>query len=1561
MKDLINDEKFLELKKQLEILGNSGDVRDYLTVQKELLSYDLSDIPASLFSGMTFYSDDAGNIDFSSTNANLDFSLVKFENVGEGLGKIIAKGCNVSNISKLTYFYDKDSFDEEVVVRKSHLFLEDKISEELRRKFIERKLTYSDIINLSDLDFQILLHDSSDLRKNDKFEHFILSFTDMHDAICLLRANNDLFVDINNIIFSNDDSSDDIVSTDNLSINIDDDPYKQREDIFALQRANVSKSIDLNNYSLAFRDKYSKIFDGSIGYSDIISLAPLFPDCNLALFSLDNGLRNLSLDVGYSHLVKFLGEYKELFDAISSDNKYYNFISNLEYSVREALTDRIIYSYFHDSSTEYTNNSNLDVDFVLRKAVMYLLPKLGMANNVFDYYEKFSMTDFSFLEVNDVSDLDKVTSNTVIINNDINNLIGVLGLENIKRFARESNAFSKEHGGLRNSFISGLDYFGKKSLNLNLNYAGFISTLSDSIMRSLYIPDYSFLEGPARDDLNQFFLPNDADDELKRLFYHRRLTLKDLKKNPSWIPYLDNVSLSFAVREFSNDRIFDQYFLKEVSNKFGNRNILNLFSSYESFFTYQDNFSVPLYFNDFESFQDDFLEEIYNSVVNNDFLDKIVDFPKEFKDKYPDILIDDSAPDELKELFYTKSITYDYLKEHPECFKFLEGKNRAVLSHSNRLKKNATNALLKDKKFNQMFFDFALIYGDKLEIILTDDEMINALNNLDMSTFTSKLNEGFAKQVLSGAAYGLEDFKFIGDKHPELFLSADAPKDLQLAFYSTQGFTINDFIINKNWVKYLKDVDFKPALVRGLLNNIYHENKKCFNKYFSLFGDETAKRLILTNPRTVRKMFIDYSLDVDDASVSNVDLMYDWYLKSGSTFLPSPVVMNEFPLAEADNFFAHCKEWSALTKNNRFNFDDNTLDALLKISYIFGVFHGDNKAFNKVLGVINGIPKKLSSEDASKIHKCISDIFECDSAIIDSDDNTLPIGYFKYHDIINAMKEEKLLSQEEIRDLEQFIFSIDFDYYISSTFEKIYGKDLKQNLRLTTNRYPKTAEAIRSFMEEIGVKSVLSGYDAHIIFGALDFKYDPDFRDFILKNYESIIGNESYCDKLRILQKHFYKYRTLVASNKYTLDSLFNSLIGKYDNVDLGNNKLSEEISINAHTYSEDDFEVLQKIYNYGKLRTYSSIPRVLGSKNGFTYEVIRLDDPLALTVGCRTGCCQELGNVGEYCMTHSVTENNGRVMVVRDKDGVVVAQSWIWRDKDLICFDDIEFVKNRAFVNKASKEYGNFENFLDSVFEVYKEAASKMVSVDEKTFKDLLDAGKISEEEYKLRASKVVVGPGYNESREVVERNLLEDTEFISGFNPVSKNRLPSEFRFRFYSDASNDRFVLEDTGRRENIKDVLDIFNYADDYVEYDSESFNNERYLIMNFSDLEHVTKGECEASEDIIAYDNPFDKLSRYYEVDSEQMRIMMNPNFALVYEVLDGEVKVCDLLFNTNISLQSRDINVDDAVSTQISNAFSQLSSKYGQVTFDTMNSKQEDMAKKSMDKIRKDEVSYGTK
>ena len=82
---------------------------------------------------------------------------------------------------------------------------------------------------------------------------------------------------------------------------------------------------------------------------------------------------------------------------------------------------------------------------------------------------------------------------------------------------------------------------------------------------------------------------------------------------------------------------------------------------------------------------------------------------------------------------------------------------------------------------------------------------------------------------------------------------------------------------------------------------------------------------------------------------------------------------------------------------------------------------------------------------------------------------------------------------------------------------------------------------------------------------------------------------------------------------------------------------------------------------------------------------MLRLDDPLALAIGTLTDCCQELGNAAQTSMEHSMTDKHGRLFIVKDEKGNVVAQSWVWRNKNVLCFDNIE-VPGKAF-SRATKE----------------------------------------------------------------------------------------------------------------------------------------------------------------------------------------------------------------------------------------------------------------------------------
>lgn len=116
--------------------------------------------------------------------------------------------------------------------------------------------------------------------------------------------------------------------------------------------------------------------------------------------------------------------------------------------------------------------------------------------------------------------------------------------------------------------------------------------------------------------------------------------------------------------------------------------------------------------------------------------------------------------------------------------------------------------------------------------------------------------------------------------------------------------------------------------------------------------------------------------------------------------------------------------------------------------------------------------------------------------------------------------------------------------------------------------------------------------------------------------------------------------------------------------------------------------------------RTESSIPRIFGIKDEYSYEVLRLDDMEGLVVGNKTDCCFTVLGNGYSCLKHALTSKNGRILVIR-KNNEILAHSWLWRNGDLLCFDNIE-------ISKTINEINFFEVYLQLADEIIKESYLK-------------------------------------------------------------------------------------------------------------------------------------------------------------------------------------------------------------------------------------------------------------
>ena len=87
-----------------------------------------------------------------------------------------------------------------------------------------------------------------------------------------------------------------------------------------------------------------------------------------------------------------------------------------------------------------------------------------------------------------------------------------------------------------------------------------------------------------------------------------------------------------------------------------------------------------------------------------------------------------------------------------------------------------------------------------------------------------------------------------------------------------------------------------------------------------------------------------------------------------------------------------------------------------------------------------------------------------------------------------------------------------------------------------------------------------------------------------------------------------------------------------------------------------------------------------------YYYELLRLDDPRAMSVGFESDCCQALDHAAESCMEHSMVSKNGRVFIITNEKNELVAQSWVWRNKNVLCFDNIEIPDKKMRANGVAR-----------------------------------------------------------------------------------------------------------------------------------------------------------------------------------------------------------------------------------------------------------------------------------
>jgi len=745
----------------------------------------------------------------------------------------------------------------------------------------------------------------------------------------------------------------------------------------------------------------------------------------------------------------------------------------------------------------------------------------------------------------------------------------------------------------------------------------------------------------------------------------------------------------------------------------------------------------------------------------------------------------------------------------------------------------------------------------------------------------------------------------------------------------------------KNPVEEYSKKEHKKLLEAGIIkkskNYKEEEHKTWILKMYQLFGYAEALRMLETIPDLTEEMAQE--LMAEDEIVYN-QVYEKKYILTGEIALTVDIINKINNIAEKDAFKIFKEINILLEQGNiktikeillKYNLDEKKIDKVLKSINLELNKEKIEKVDDNLKLVVNGNVTHQQGRIYDLILKVIKVKLESqeeiteenlEKAILEELNKKEETGEYVYSPVIR--REEENIKQS----LKQFIQEDSVKEILNNNIIKILGKSKEKigqgwirkiigiSEEMTKEEYEKTCEKLGiekiEHEEEIRLKGkdeetkekalelisslecpeLLTFEKMEVMFGGLRSPYSKAFAEYFIKHKDEIMGNPEYIENFAKMHNKF----DAIINNK--------NIKKAYEEGRLKVQTVLDETLNNHFLYRRGEAELVkrareaqldgeywkdaQEVFKITREREETTIPPTKVVAKKFRGRMLRVDDPLQLFVGDMTGCCQRFGDVGEGAMLHGATEKNGGIFVIEeiDENGnaiKLVAQSWTWRNDDVMCFDNIEVKGDRLTYEEQAE-----------VLQIYKDAASKAIEIDKRSLKEMQKQGKITKDQYKYYTLKEVrIGLGYNQGMRVIEEKMINGEleksydivrpkEAEKGYKISGRNVTPwidSELSVIIARNEempridrsdnikgetpvtySKPREIREEQG--ENIdEDLVDIIK------QIERETYRKEQQIMQYCENVEDIADAQaCSVEKLKVAVSRDKDWYAMYYEQD-----------------------------------------------------------------------------------------------